>query len=91
MPRDIYHVKVIYEVGHVAAIITGPGLKGSCATDGETRADLEALVRDIIIIYTDRDLRMPYDEAMKDFDLEWEEPSLLPPVRDEHDPEIDLG
>lgn len=72
---DVYKVTVIPEDDWYAAEIVGPRLQlsnGSTATEAQSFAALEDEVRDIIVLMTDRESDMPYDEAVRDFNLEWD-------------------
>lgn len=42
------------------------GAAGRCAI-----SDLEEKLRDLIVLRTDADLRIPYDMAVRDFELDW--------------------
>jgi hypothetical protein len=46
--------------------------KHGAATETRTIADLENKIRDLIVLRTDADLRMPYEEAARSFELEWD-------------------
>lgn len=79
MEVDVYKVRVIPEDGGWAADITGPRLElsgGGTATDANSFSGLEAEVRDIIVLMTSRDTDLPYDDAVQDFDLDWDFSSL---------------
>jgi hypothetical protein len=69
----IYRVIVSREDPWWVAVAFGENLPphGS-ATETRTIADLEDKIRDLIVLRTDADLDMPYDQAVGSFDLEWE-------------------
>jgi hypothetical protein len=79
MGVDLYKVRVIPENDWWAADITGPRLElsgGGTATEATVFSALEDEVRDIIVLMTNRDADMPYEDAVKDFDLDWDFSSL---------------
>ena len=54
------------------AVAYGEGLPPhGAATETRTISDLEEKLRDLIVLRTDADLRIPYDMAVKDFELDW--------------------
>ena len=75
MDVDVYKVRLIPEHDWWAADITGPRLDlsgGGTATESATFSGLEDEVRDIIVLMTNRDADMPYEVAVRDFDLDWD-------------------
>ena len=68
-----YRVVVTREDPWWVAVAYGKGLPDhGAATETRTIADLESTVRDLIALRTDADLQMPYELAIRDFDLEWD-------------------
>ena len=54
------------------AVAYGEGLPPhGTATETRTISDLEEKIRDLIVLRTDADLHMPYDLAVRDFELDW--------------------
>jgi hypothetical protein len=71
-PVTTYRVVVSREHPWWVAVAYGLGLPPhGAATETRTISDLEEKLRDLIVLRTDADLRMPYDMAVKDFDLDW--------------------
>jgi hypothetical protein len=67
-----YRVAVSREDPWWVAVAYGEGLpEHGAATESRTLAGLEEKIRDLIVLRTDADLSMPYDEAVRSFDLEW--------------------
>jgi hypothetical protein len=68
-----YRVVVSREDPWWVAVAYGEGLPThGAATETRTIADLEDTVRDLIVVRTDADLRVPYEYAARTFDLAWE-------------------
>lgn len=71
-PVTMYRVVVSREDPWWTAVAHGSGLPPhGAATETRTIADLEDKIRDLIVLRTDADLHMPYDEAVRSFDLEY--------------------
>jgi hypothetical protein len=71
-PMSTYRIVVSREDPWWVATAYGEGLPGhGAATETRTIAGLEDTVRDLIALRTDADLRMPYELAVRGFDLEW--------------------
>jgi hypothetical protein len=71
-PVTTYRVVVSREDPWWVAVAYGEGLPPhGAATETRTISDLEEKLRDLIVLRTDADLHMPYDLAVKDFDLDW--------------------
>ena len=69
---NTYQVVVSREDPWWVAVAHGEGLPPhGAATESRTIADLESSVRDLIVLRTDADLRLPYELAVRDFDLAW--------------------
>jgi hypothetical protein len=67
-----YRVVVSREEPWWVAVAHGEGLPAhGAATETRTISDLEDKVRDLIVLRTGADLRMPYEDAARDVDLEW--------------------
>jgi hypothetical protein len=67
-----YRVVVSREDPWWVGVAYGEGLPPhGAATETRTISDLEEKLRDLIVLRTNADLRMPYDLAVKDFDLDW--------------------
>lgn len=67
-----YRVVVWREDPWWVAVAYGEGLPPhGAATETRTISDLEEKLRDLIVLRTDADLHMPYDMAVKHFDLDW--------------------
>jgi hypothetical protein len=67
-----YQVVVSREHPWWVGVAYGEGLPPhGAATETKTISDLEEKLRDLIVLRTDADLRMPYDMAVKNFDLDW--------------------
>ena len=67
-----YRVVVSREDPWWVAVAYGEGLPPhGAATETRTISDLEEKLRDLIVLRTDADLRIPYDMAVKDFELDW--------------------
>lgn len=67
-----YRVVVSREEPWWVAVAHGDGLPAhGAATETRTIADLEEKVRDLIVLRTNADLRMPYEAAAKGLDLSW--------------------
>jgi hypothetical protein len=74
-PVISYRVVVSREDPWWTAVAYGEGLPPQgAATETRTIADLEDKIRDLIVLRTDPDLHMPYQEAVKNFDLDWDYP-----------------
>jgi hypothetical protein len=68
-----YRVLVSREEPWWTAVAYGEDLPAHrAATETRTIADLENKIRDLIVLRTGADLRMPYEEAARSFDLEWD-------------------
>jgi hypothetical protein len=71
-PVTSYRVVVSREDPWWTAVAYGEGLPPhGAATETRTIAGLEDKIRDLIVLRTDADLRMPYEEAARSFDLDW--------------------
>ena len=71
-PVISYRVTVSREDPWWTAVAYGEGLPShGAATETRTIADLDEKIRDLIVLRTDADLRMPYDEAVRSFDLDY--------------------
>ena len=71
-PVTSYRVVVSREDPWWTAIAYGEGLPPhGAATETRTIADLEEKIRDLIVLRTDADLRLPYEKATQSFDLDW--------------------
>ena len=71
-PVTTYRVVVSREDPWWTAVAHGPGLPPhGAATETRTIADLEDKIRDLIVLRTDADLHMPYDEAVRSFELDY--------------------
>lgn len=71
-PVTSFRVVVSREDPWWTAVAYGEGLPPhGAATETRTIADLEEKIRDLIVLRTDADLRMPYEEAVRNFDLDW--------------------
>jgi hypothetical protein len=69
----IYRVMVSREAPWWTAVAYGPGLpEHGAATETRTIADIEEKIRDLIVLRTDADLRMPYEDAVHGFDLDYD-------------------
>lgn len=67
-----YRVVVSREEPWWVAVTHGEGLPAhGAATETRTIGDLEDKVRDLIVLRTGADLRMPYEDAARGVDLEW--------------------
>jgi DNA-directed RNA polymerase specialized sigma subunit len=67
-----YRVVVSREDPWWTAVAYGEGLPPhGAATETRTIADLEEKIRDLIVLRTDADMRMPYDEAAHSFELDY--------------------
>jgi hypothetical protein len=72
-PVTTYRVLVSREDPWWTAVAYGEGLPAhGAATETRTVADLEHKIRDLIVLRTDADLHMPYEEAARSFSLEWD-------------------
>lgn len=70
-PVTSYRVVVSREDPWWTAVAYGEGLPAhGAATETRTIADLEEKIRDLIVLRTDADLRMPYEYAVRSFDLD---------------------
>jgi hypothetical protein len=71
-PVTSYRVVVSREDPWWTAVAYGEGLPPhGAATETRTIADLDDKIRDLIVLRTDADLAMPYDEAVRSFDLDY--------------------
>ncbi len=71
-PVTTYRVVVSREDQWWTAVAHGEGLPPhGAATETRTIADLEDKLRDLIVLRTDADLRLPYERAVQSFDLNW--------------------
>jgi hypothetical protein len=71
-PVTSYRVVVSREDPWWTAVAYGEGLPPhGAATETRTIADLDDKIRDLIVLRTDADLRMPYDEAAHSFELDY--------------------
>lgn len=71
-PLTTYRVVVSREDPWWTAVAYGDGLPPhGAATETRTIADLEDKIRDLIVLRTDADMRLPYDKAVHTFDLDW--------------------
>jgi hypothetical protein len=71
-PVTTYRVVVSREDPWWTAVAYGEGLPPhGAATESRTIADLEDNVRDLIVLRTNADLRMPYEKAAATLDLEF--------------------
>ena len=71
-PVTSYRVVVSRENPWWTAVAYGEGLPPhGAATETRTIADLDAKIRDLIVLRTDADLRMPYGEAVRSFELDY--------------------
>lgn len=68
--RDTYYARKFRENNLWVAKVAGPGIINA-ATDALTEEELAEAVPDLIVLYTDRDKRMPYEQAIEDFDIIW--------------------
>jgi hypothetical protein len=67
-----YRVVVSREDPWWVAVAYGEGLPPhGAATETRTIADLEEKIRDLIVLRTDADLRLPYEVAVQSFDLDY--------------------
>jgi hypothetical protein len=72
-PVTTYRVVVSREDPWWVAVAYGDGLpEHGAATETRTIASLEDKIRDLIVLRTDADLHMPYDEAVRSFDVKWD-------------------
>jgi hypothetical protein len=72
-PMSSYRVVVSREDPWWVATAYGEGLpEHGAVTESRTIAGLEDTVRDLIVLRTDADLRMPYNQAAHSFGLDWE-------------------
>lgn len=77
-----YRVVVSREDPWWVATAHGEGLpEHGAATESRTIAGLEDTVRDLIVLRTDSDLRLPYRKAAHSFGIDWEYD--LPPAAQE--------
>jgi hypothetical protein len=68
-----YRVVVSREHPWWVAVAYGEGLpEHGAATESRTIAGLEETVRDLIVLRTDADLRLPYRRAAHSFGIDWE-------------------
>jgi len=71
-PVTTYRVVVSREDPWWTAIAHGPGLPPhGAATETRTIADLEDKIRDLIVLRTGADMDMPYDKAVRSFELDY--------------------
>jgi hypothetical protein len=71
-PVTTYRVVVSREDPWWTAVAQGPGLPPhGAATETRTIADLDDKIRDLIVLRTDADLHMPYDKAVRSFELDY--------------------
>jgi hypothetical protein len=72
-PMTAYRVVVSREDPWWVATAYGDGLpEHGAVTESRTIAGLEDEIRDLIVLRTDADLRMPYKQAAHSFGLDWE-------------------
>jgi hypothetical protein len=72
-PVTTYRVTVSREDPWWTAVAHGPGLPPhGAATETRTIADLDEKIRDLIVLRTDADLAMPYEYAVRSFDLDYD-------------------
>ena len=72
--RDIYSVKLGRDGDWWTALAVGPRLEptGHAASETRSIAALEEDVRNTIAVLTDRDLDMPHEKSINDFDIQWD-------------------